>query len=141
MDHKEIENKIRSRLDELGMSITDLAEGLGVTRANVYRKFSLGQYTVEDLDRIAKVLDCELSVELVRTGVLIYRRDDNESITLGSFSASRTVSVDEALFMADVDINKVMRENGLATWDSSKLSIIYKDSEKPHEHLLLKAHS
>lgn len=141
MDHKEIESKIRSRLDELGMSITDLAEGLGTSRSNVYRKFSLGQYTIEDLGMIAKVLDCELSVELVRTGVLIYRRDKDESITLGSFSASRTVSIDEALFMADVDINKVMQDNNLATWDSSKLSIIYKDGDKPHEHLLLKAHS
>lgn len=50
-------------------SVTWLAEQLGTTRQNLYRKMKQNYFTVDELEKISGILGCTMSVEFTRNGV------------------------------------------------------------------------
>ena len=70
MDKKEGENvdvtkKIKHLLLEKDATQTTLAEKIGMTQSNLSYKMSKNAYNVDDLNKIADALECELEINFV----------------------------------------------------------------------------
>ena len=57
-----ISNKIKYILSLRNMTTKDLANNLGKSERYFYNKFYKGGFTVEDLEAIASVLECDFDV-------------------------------------------------------------------------------
>ena len=66
--------KIKIIMGRRNMSFVDLAAKLGTTRQNVSNKMGKGNFTEEDMKRIADLLDCDYE------GPVLKMRDTGEEI-------------------------------------------------------------
>jgi transcriptional regulator with XRE-family HTH domain len=66
--------KIKIIMGRRSMSFVDLASKLGTTRQNVSNKMGKGNFTEEDMKRIAGLLDCDYE------GPILRMRDTGEEI-------------------------------------------------------------
>ena len=66
--------KIKIIMGRRGMSFVDLAGKLGTTRQNVSNKMGKGNFTEEDMKKIAELLDCDYE------GPILRMRDTGEEI-------------------------------------------------------------
>ena len=123
MEPQKIERMIRDQLEFRKLSMKELAKGMGMTRANLYHKLQTGNYTINDLEKAAGVMDCELSVGFINKLRLIYAVDDENKIVLGTLMAPSTISVDEVMYLLNVVPDAIVSKYGLHGWDPCKLYI------------------
>lgn len=60
-----ISKEIKIMMIKKEMSMTSLAEKLGVAQSNLSRKFKVGKFTTDDLENIANALGCDLRIEFI----------------------------------------------------------------------------
>lgn len=61
----DITKKIKRLLLEQDMTATMLSEKVGMTQSNLSYKMTKNSYSVEDLQKIAQGLECELEINFV----------------------------------------------------------------------------
>lgn len=66
---------IKTRLKDLGMTQTELAEALGTTRQNLTNKFTRDNFTTKELCHIGKILGFTVVLKADKEYLLTY---DNE---------------------------------------------------------------
>ena len=63
-----IAKKVKRLLLEKNVTATALAGKVGITQPAISYKMTNNSYSIEDLEKIAKALDCELEVNFVLKG-------------------------------------------------------------------------
>ena len=66
--------KVKIIIGRRGMSFVDLADKMGVTRQNISNKMSKGNFSENDMKRVAELLDCDYE------GPILRMRDTGEQI-------------------------------------------------------------
>jgi len=61
----DIAKKVKHLLLEKNITATALAEKVGITQPAISYKMTNNSYSIEDLEKIAKALDCELQINFV----------------------------------------------------------------------------
>ena len=54
--HITLQKKVKASCELAGMSLTELAEKLGMSQQNFSKRLKVGKFTQEELEEIAKVL-------------------------------------------------------------------------------------
>ena len=61
----DIAKKVKRLLLEKNVTATKLAQKVGITQPAISYKMTNNSYSIEDLEKIAKALDCELEINFV----------------------------------------------------------------------------
>ena len=61
----DIAKKVKRLLLEKNVTATQLAKKVGITQPAISYKMTNNSYSIEDLEKIAKALDCELEINFV----------------------------------------------------------------------------
>mgnify|MGYP003412647121 FL=1 len=61
----DIAKKVKHLLLEKNVTATKLAQKVGITQPAISYKMTNNSYSIEDLEKIAKALDCELEINFV----------------------------------------------------------------------------
>lgn len=54
-----VQEQIKTAAIHAGISITELAKRFGISQSGFSQRMKTGKFTREELDKIAKILDCE----------------------------------------------------------------------------------
>ena len=61
----DIAKKVKRLLLEKNVTATKLAQKVGITQPAISYKMTNNSYSIEDLEKIAEALDCELEINFV----------------------------------------------------------------------------
>lgn len=54
-----IKEKVKAACEHSGMSLTELGKRMGMSQANISKRLKVGKFTQEELQQMAKILDCK----------------------------------------------------------------------------------
>lgn len=57
-----VAEKLRIIMGRLNVTMTDLADRSGQSRQNLSNKFSRGNFTEEDIEKLGKALNCDVTI-------------------------------------------------------------------------------